>query len=421
MRTVYINTIFFFYIYHISFTFFPLGTRYILGVFGFIWFVILFIQQKKDFTVNVFFFKFLIFLFFIGFISIVSMSYNETLDIEFIKYVITRLIMIFACYFVVKSLIKLNYKLNFYRISSLMINVILIQSIIAFMMFTIPELRDILLSIQRIEPEHLEGISKNADFRIIGFGTMYFGAGSISGFTLILIGILIRFYDFSSKKVLILSLKFLFILTIGMMMARTTFIGGLLGIILIMLPKNLKPTISILKKRVWFIFSIAIIPAIIIAVLFFTIPKVTELLEPTLNFAFEIFINYFKHGSMESVSTNRLQEMYIFPTKIKTWIIGDGYWFDPFGKGYYMHTDVGYLRLIYYFGLVGLAVYLLMQFYIIRVTYKSYNLGIIVYGIVFSYLLILNLKGFADLLLFNMMFLIAYLLNKNNVSIIDSR
>ena len=57
--------------------------------------------------------------------------------------------------------------------------------------------------------------------------------------------------------------------------------------------------------------------------------------------------------------------MYVFPELFRTWVIGDGYFAnprdtDPFftGKmigGYYMGTDVGYLRFIYYFGLIGLA------------------------------------------------------------------
>ena len=60
-----------------------------------------------------------------------------------------------------------------------------------------------------------------------------------------------------------------------------------------------------------------------------------------------------------------LQNMYVFPEAIKTWLIGDGYFSppqdtDPYftGKirlGYYMGTDVGYLRFIFYFGLIGLA------------------------------------------------------------------
>lgn len=60
--------------------------------------------------------------------------------------------------------------------------------------------------------------------------------------------------------------------------------------------------------------------------------------------------------------------MYVFPDNMKTWIVGDGYFENPFYKdpyyiglvtgGYYMNTDVGYLRFIFYFGLIGLILFI---------------------------------------------------------------
>lgn len=54
-----------------------------------------------------------------------------------------------------------------------------------------------------------------------------------------------------------------------------------------------------------------------------------------------------------------------FPESLKTWIIGDGYFSNPrdvdpyftgrYIGGYYMGTDVGYLRFIFYAGVLGLA------------------------------------------------------------------
>ena len=52
-----------------------------------------------------------------------------------------------------------------------------------------------------------------------------------------------------------------------------------------------------------------------------------------------------------------------FPDTFHTWIIGDGYFnnpgYDPdflgeITSGYYKDTDIGYLRYIFYFGLIGL-------------------------------------------------------------------
>lgn len=391
------NILVFFYIYATPFVFLPVSTRLLYAILGFIWLLLYLYQNKTHFLMNKKMLTLLILLFSIGFISLLAIGINGTTDIEFIKYVISMLAILFASFFVVNILERLKYKLHFSNISELIINVILIQSIIGFLMFLIPELRDFLLGIQRLSPKDIEKISDFFEFRIIGFGTMFFGAGVISGFGLILIGALIRLYSMNSKQVIILSIKFLIILLIGMMMARTTLVGGLLGLMFIFMPKNFKATISMFRKRVFFVSVIVIVPSILMIVLYFLVPQVNQILEPVFNFAFEIFINYFKSGKIESESTNQLKNLYVFPESISTWLIGDGFWSNPYGDGYYMHTDVGYLRLIYYFGFVGLATYLLLQFYAIKTVFKNYNLSVIFYRIVFSYLLILNLKGFADL------------------------
>lgn len=412
------NILVFFYIYAIPFVFLPASTRLLYAMLGFIWLLLYLYQNKIHFLVNKKMLTLLILLFSIGFVSLISIGINGTTDIEFIKYVISILAILFAGFFVVNVLKKLKLKLNFRSISELIINVILIQSIIAFLMFLIPELRDFLLGIQRLSPNDIEKMSDFFEFRIIGFGIMFFGAGVISGFGLILISALIRLYSMNSKQVMILSIKFLIILVIGMMMARTTLIGGLLGLMLIFTPKDLKVTISMFRKRMFFVSVIVIVPSILMIVLYFLVPQVSQILEPVFNFAFEIFINYFESGKLESASTNQLKDLYVFPESISTWIIGDGFWSNPYGNGYYMHTDVGYLRLIYYFGSVGLGTYLLLQFYAIKTVFKNYNLSVIFYRIAFSYLLILNLKGFADLLPFIFLYWISSNLIKggNNIA-----
>ncbi len=72
--------------------------------------------------------------------------------------------------------------------------------------------------------------------------------------------------------------------------------------------------------------------------------------------------------------------MYVFPDNLKTWLIGDGYManpdtVDPFytGKayhGFYKGTDVGYIRFIFYFGILGL---LMMIVYMAKVCQLCIN------------------------------------------------
>ena len=60
--------------------------------------------------------------------------------------------------------------------------------------------------------------------------------------------------------------------------------------------------------------------------------------------------------------------MVVFPDNLKTWLIGNGYfenpyWSDPYyvGRkfaGYYMQTDIGYCRFLFYFGIFGLLAFI---------------------------------------------------------------
>ena len=59
-----------------------------------------------------------------------------------------------------------------------------------------------------------------------------------------------------------------------------------------------------------------------------------------------------------------INKMLVFPETFKTWLIGDGYGANPSSDpyyvgpnfhGFYMGTDIGYLRFIFYFGLGGLV------------------------------------------------------------------
>jgi hypothetical protein len=93
-----------------------------------------------------------------------------------------------------------------------------------------------------------------------------------------------------------------------------------------------------------------------------------------MRFGFEGFFNYFEKGKFDYTSNETLKNMYILPDNPKTWIIGDAYFnnpkmIDPYytgevTEGYYKNTDIGYLRFIFYFGVIGL---LMFSFYFIEV------------------------------------------------------
>lgn len=69
------------------------------------------------------------------------------------------------------------------------------------------------------------------------------------------------------------------------------------------------------------------------------------------SWAFEPLINYFNSGYFSSSSTTVLMGMYRMPP-LRSILIGDGYYTNPITGGYYKSTDVGILRLVYYWGVI---------------------------------------------------------------------
>lgn len=167
-----------------------------------------------------------------------------------------------------------------------------------------------------------------------------------------------------SNKVLFISvIAFVFISVVGNMIARTTIVGVLLSLIYAVL--LFRPT------RVSYGFLH--LSRVVLLVLLVAIPFSVYLYNNSSQFhqlsrfAFEGFFSLVETGEWEIDSNEKLKAMMVFPDNAKTWIIGDGYFANPYDTdpfyvgaysgGYYKGTDIGYLRFIFYFGLIGLLAF----------------------------------------------------------------
>lgn len=107
--------------------------------------------------------------------------------------------------------------------------------------------------------------------------------------------------------------------------------------------------------------------------------------------------------------------MYVFPDNFKTWIIGDGYFDNPYygdpfytgikWGGFYYGTDVGYLRFIYYFGLVGLSLFCLFFIKVGHVLVKKFSDNKFLFLILISLNFIIWFKVSTDIFVFYALFL----------------
>lgn len=74
--------------------------------------------------------------------------------------------------------------------------------------------------------------------------------------------------------------------------------------------------------------------------------------------AFELLNHYLETGVVGSQSTNALSAMTYAPDTLATWVFGDGQFFSE--AGFYQETDIGFSRIVFFGGVVGLFLYTLL-------------------------------------------------------------
>lgn len=78
---------------------------------------------------------------------------------------------------------------------------------------------------------------------------------------------------------------------------------------------------------------------------------VSSQVESWYNWLMEPFISLVNKGELSTSSTDALQKMWFIPDP-DTFFFGDALYSSPEGSGYYMSTDVGYLRPILFYGII---------------------------------------------------------------------
>ena len=304
----------------------------------------------------------------IGFFSVVI---NETYDYSYASYVISMWIWMSAAYVVTNIIRKVHGYCSSFLVLNYLIGVCVVQCVLAILI-------ENYIPIKTFVDAYIEqgqGFLHKVE-RLYGIGASLDVAGSRFSAVLISIALILTRLKNTKYKdyILFYILSFVAIAVMGNMIARTTVLGLILGIIYLLG--------SILKreenKRLWlWIMGVMLIAIPILVYIYNHNAETRELFR----FAFEGFFSLLEKGKWEVASNERLiNVMVVFPDNLKTWMIGDGYFASPFetdpyyiGKvigGYYMGTDIGYLRFIFYFGLIGLLFFII---YICRVTQVCVN------------------------------------------------
>lgn len=405
MRKCLLFFFFFFYLYPVQFKYVPASTRIIMSFFGLAVLIFSIAKQasvSKDIFISKSLIRYLVAFGAIMLVSAVSITINGSVDFEFIKYPLSLVFILLAGYFLHFLTLKTFGKINYTIILNFIVAAVLVQVIISLISFLAPSFNEALLNIQSFNELDISKLEETSGFRLNGFGSTFFGAGIINGFALLGIAMLIKQKSNPKKNTGFLAFSFIAILALGAMMARTTLIGGIIGILFLLIPSS-KLNRKIIKIKARFFAYLLVLPVVIILLVITLFPGFAKSIGTAATFGFEMFVNYSETGSFSTASTDALENMYVFPDNPKTYIIGDGHYYikpgDP-SSGYYKSTDVGYLRLIYYFGIIGLLVYILLQYTTvfnatkINTGNKTFRIYIV---LVFILCLINNLKGFTDL------------------------
>lgn len=344
--------------------------------------------RKRSSILNEDFFVVLIFALMISLMGLFSVSYNETPDYTYANYIRAFLIWQFSAYTVITCIRKMNGYVNVEMICNYLILMCVLQCVSVLLIDTYPVVKN-------WSNANIEGLAYvDSIERMYGMGPSLDVAGGRFAAVLVIIAFFANKKRESDgiKKMMYYIASFVFILVVGSMVARTTGIGAILAI-LYLIWANRSEMLNKKNRRLLLILSIIVVIGIFISSYLY---QTNLAFRENIRFAFEGFFNWWETGEWKTTSTSRWQTMFIWPDNMKTWFIGDGY-FDgpsdtdpyyvgPANPGYYKWTDIGYLRFIYYFGLIGLILFMLYFCKVTAVCASRFSQ----YRLLFLFLLLLN-------------------------------
>lgn len=310
---------------------------------------------------------------FSGFISIAgvaSVVFNRTSDLAYATYIRSAAIWMSAA-FAVCCLIKANHgRITVGRACDYLIGVSVAQCILALMIDNIPAMKLF------VDAHIQQGQALlNEMERMYGIGASLDVAGSRFAACIAMTSVL--FFK-GEKQTVVMKVTYAFcavlIVVVGNMIARTTIVGLLLAALYFIYRMSRYGVEMTVKKSTLKSLGIFLLLAVVIYLYLSFEYAHSATFREHIRFAFEGFFNWMETGVWTTDSSEKLKTMVVFPESFKTWIIGDGYFENPRGdinyvgdsttEGYYMGTDIGYLRFIFYFGLIGLLAFCFFIIYV---------------------------------------------------------
>lgn len=367
------------YFFPFEFFAFPgLNTKMAMAVVG-VFLCLYHLVRKREFLVPKEFAVLSLVAFAISLTAYFSVVFNETPDYVYVSYFISMWVWLSAAYVVCVVAKKVHRKLTIELLSNYLIAVCVAQCIMAIIIDYTPAVKAVVDTYINQDQTFLNSVG-----RLYGIGAWLDVAGTRFSVCLVIIAFMLNkyIYDYPPFKIGIYILAYIIITVLGNMIARTTTVGNVISLAYLFVMLKLW-RLRIKQDGIKLFLGIMLLLLLIIPVVWYFYNTNAQFKE-LIRYAFEGFFNYFERGAFRTGSTDILKEMYVFPDNFKTWIIGDGYYTNPFridpyyvsqnyySLGYYMLTDVGYLRFIFYFGLIGMLGFVVLIVTITRLLIKKF-------------------------------------------------
>lgn len=346
--------------------------------------------------------------------GLASVIINNTNDYTYATYIVSMFVWLGGAYTAIKVVKWLHGYVSVELICNYLIGVCVGQCVLALMIDSIPAFKAIVdryvVGFDFVDTDALTKAN-----RLYGIGAGLDVAGTRFAAVLVMIAFVIqklagsRFYNY----IWLYLVAFLFIGLVGNMMARTTTVGVIVALGYWVIASGIFN--ASLKKdnvRVWKYLVGALCIALPIIIYLYSS---NQQFYDNVRFAFEGFFSIAETGKWETNSNNILKNMIVFPDNMKTWLIGDGYIENPYNRdpyyvgerwhGYYMGTDIGYLRFIFYFGLIGLFTFILYFFKVAKTCMSRFPKYATMFLLVLAINMIVWLKVSTDIFLVFAIFL----------------
>lgn len=391
-RLFFVTLLFYIYCFSLVFTFFPVSTKILLEGAGLLYVLIkLFsgkFKLKKEF---VWIFKYSFFLLLWDTILSIVSGYYQFHFFELIKTPIGSVFAAGLMFEISKTILKTERDFLLFFVF-----VVFSECALTILMNMMPSLFDLVMKIQITDMGNKEVTDIEGYYRMIGIGSaVYFGVLPVCAFALLACSYLINSRLTKSLSMAFVIIAFLTIAVAYFFSARTSL--AIVAIATIPLLLNLK---SIGIKNL-FVFGVVFLLAVILGINYIE----NNFNDSMLEWAFGFMVD--KESSNSVVSVLSWWQNTDF--SLLTFIIGDGCYENPDGT-YYQHVDVGWFRIIYYCGIIGLLMIMYFHYKLSLFIYKckkSREMLLMLVLLFVSYAVILA-KGDATLLTFLILFLVYY-------------